>query len=41
MQPIDRKPVETPENNFYGVNVNDKVAVEAEFVRLQKQHKLK
>lgn len=40
MQPIDRKPVETPENNFYGVNVNDKVAVEAEFVRLQKQHKL-
>lgn len=38
MQPIDRKPAETPANNFYGVNVNDKDAVEKEFDRLRKRH---
>lgn len=40
MQPIDRKPAETPVNNFYGVNVNDKAAVEAEYARLQKNHRI-
>ena len=35
MLPIDKKPVETPENNFYGVDVNNKEAVEKEFERLK------
>lgn len=39
MQPIDRKPAETPENNFYGVDVNNRTAVEQEFERLRKQHR--
>ncbi len=39
MNIIDKKPVETPENNFYGVNVNDKEAVQREFERLKKQHR--
>jgi hypothetical protein len=39
MLPIDKKPAETPENNFYGVDVNDRAAVEKEFERLKKQHR--
>ena len=39
MLPIDRKPTETPENNFYGVDVNNREAVEKEFERLKKQHR--
>lgn len=39
MNPIDRKPKETPENIFYGVNVNDKEAVQKEYERLQRQHR--
>ena len=34
MQPINKQPMETPENNFYGVDVNNKAAVEAEYERL-------
>ena len=40
MQPINKKPMETPENNFYGVDVNNKQAVEAEFDKLKKRHKV-
>lgn len=39
MQPIDKKPMETPQNNFYGVDVNNRAAVEAEFERLKKRHR--
>ena len=39
MLPIDKKPAETPENNFYGVDVNNREAVEKEFERLKKQHR--
>ena len=39
MQPINKQPMETPANNFYGVNVNNKQAVEEEFERLRKRHK--
>lgn len=39
MRIIDKKPMETPENVFYGVDVNNKVAVEKEFLRLKKQHR--
>ena len=40
MQPINKKPVETPENNFYGVDVNNRMAVEQEFTKLQGQHRM-
>ena len=40
MQPINKQPMETPANNFYGVNVNNKQAVEEEFERLRKRHKI-
>ncbi len=40
MQPINKQPANTPENNFYGVDVNNKQAVEAEFERLKKRHKV-
>ena len=40
MQPINKQPMETPENKFYGVDVNNKQAVEQEFERLRKRHKL-
>ena len=40
MQPINRKPIETPENNFYGVDVNNRMAVEQEFTKLQGQHRM-
>lgn len=39
MRIIDKKPRETPENIFYGVDVNDKAAVEREFLRLRKIHR--
>lgn len=39
MKIIDKKPMETPENIFYGVDVNDKKAVEQEFLRLKKKHR--
>lgn len=39
MNIIDKKPQEQQENYFYGVNVNDKEAVQKEFERLQQQHK--
>ena len=39
MLPIDRQPTETPENKFYGVDVNNREAVEKEFERLKKQHR--
>ena len=39
MKIIDKKPMETPENVFYGIDVNNKVAVEKEFYRLKKQHR--
>lgn len=39
MNPIDRKPKEIPRNMFYGVDVNDKQAVQKEYERLQKQHR--
>jgi hypothetical protein len=39
MQPINKKPMSTPENNFYGVDVNNKAAVEAEYERLRRQHR--
>jgi hypothetical protein len=35
MNIIDRKPAETPPNEFYGVNVNDKAAVKKELHRRQ------
>jgi hypothetical protein len=31
--------METPENIFYGINVNDKSAVEKEFLRLKRKHR--
>ncbi len=40
MQPIDKKPMETPENKFYGIDVNNRAAVEAEFERLKKRHRV-
>ena len=40
MQPINKQPMETPANNFYGVNVNNKQAVEEEFEILRKRHKI-
>lgn len=40
MQPIDKKTMETPPNKFYGVDVNNKDAVSAEFERLKKRHKI-
>lgn len=40
MQPINKKPMETPENNFYGVDVNNKEAVEKEFERLKVRHRI-
>lgn len=39
MRIIDKKPMETPENVFYGVDVNNKVAVEKEFLRLKRKHR--
>lgn len=39
MKIIDKKPMETPENVFYGVDVNNKAAVEKEFLRLKKKHR--
>lgn len=39
MQPIDRKPVDNLENNFYGVDVNNSAAVEMEFQRIRKKHR--
>jgi hypothetical protein len=39
MQPIDRKPDEVLQNNFYGIDVNNHEAVKKEFERLQKQHR--
>ena len=39
MKIIDKKPMETPENVFYGVDVNNKAAVEKEFLRLKKRHR--
>ena len=39
MQPIDGKQIETPENKFYGVDVNNRMAVEQEFQRLRKRHR--
>lgn len=39
MKIIDKKPMETPENIFYGVDVNNKAAVEKEFLRLKKVHR--
>lgn len=39
MRIIDKKPSETPDNIFYGVNVNNKEDVEKEFKRLKKKHK--
>lgn len=39
MRIIDKKPMETSENIFYGVDVNDKKAVEREFLRLKKKHR--
>ena len=40
MQPIDKKPMETPENKFYGIDVNNRAAVETEFERLKKRHRV-
>ena len=40
MQPINKKPMETPENKFYGIDVNNKEAVEKEFKRLKNRHRL-
>ncbi len=39
MKIIDKKPMEQPKNVFYGVDVNDKAAVEKEFLRLKEQHR--
>lgn len=39
MNPINRKPAPKTENIFYGVDVNDKQAVEKEYARLKKQHR--
>lgn len=39
MNVIDKKPVDTSKNVFYGVDVNDKQAVEKEYKRLQRQHR--
>lgn len=39
MKIIDKKPMETPENIFYGVDVNNKASVEKEFLRLKKRHR--
>lgn len=39
MNIIDKKPQGQQSNYFYGVDVNDKAAVQQEFERLQKQHK--
>ena len=39
MQPINGKQIETPENKFYGVDVNNRLAVEQEFQRLRKRHR--
>ena len=39
MKIVDKKVDEIPENKFYGVDVNNKQAVEQEFLRLKKQHK--
>ena len=40
MQPIDKKPMETPPNVFYGVDVNNRLAVEKEFKKLKWRHRL-
>ena len=39
MKIIDKKPAEISENVFYGVNIQDKQAVEREFLRLRKKHR--
>lgn len=39
MKIIDKKPSEISENVFYGVNIQDKKAVEREFLRLRKKHR--
>ncbi len=38
MQIIDKKPDQITENNFYGVDVNNKAKVQEEFNRLKKRH---
>lgn len=40
MKYVDRKPSKASANYFYGVDVNDKVAVQNEFERLKKQHRI-
>lgn len=40
MLPINKKPMEVPENKFYGVDVNNKDAVEKEFKKLKRRHQL-
>lgn len=39
MRIVDKKPMDTPENIFYGVDVNNKASVEQEFLRLKKRHR--
>lgn len=39
MRIIDKKPADVTENMFYGVNIQDKQAVENEFLRLKKIHR--
>ena len=39
MKIIDKKPSETPENIFYGVDVNNKAAVEKEFSKIKRKHR--
>ncbi len=39
MNPINRKPNNTTRNVFYGVDINDKAAVQKEYEKLQKQHR--
>lgn len=40
MNIVDRKSKDTSKNYFYGVDVNDKQAVQREYERLNKQHKI-
>jgi len=39
MNVIERKQKDTSRNEFYGVDINDKAAVEKEYQRLQKRHR--
>lgn len=40
MNIINKKPQEQPKNEFYGIDVNDKQAVQEEYNRLKKRHKM-